>query len=179
MNIRDHFKYKIFYHFVRYCFPLNSNSNTRCVRRIHERMTFNPRIENLIHERLMILRRRRRATQQEVFHQIQNQIETRENMRNMLISDIITGQVQVKLMLKKKIHNEKILKFSSDEPLSCSICLNEIEDGNLVGDIPCDHCFHLDCLKDWLSRKNSCPLCQHDNVGYPKMKRKACGPASP
>merc|ERR1712008_318106 len=29
----------------------------------------------------------------------------------------------------------------------CSICLGEIEEGDLVGDIPCGHIFHKDCLK--------------------------------
>ena len=46
----------------------------------------------------------------------------------------------------------------------CAICLVRLEDGDVVGDIPCGHVFHKDCLKDWLKRKNRCPLCQQTGV---------------
>lgn len=47
---------------------------------------------------------------------------------------------------------------SLDEP-SCSICLISFEEGDRIGALECDHNFHVDCLKSWLSRKNTCPLC--------------------
>jgi len=42
----------------------------------------------------------------------------------------------------------------------CAICLIRLEDGDVVGDLPCHHMMHKNCLKDWLKRKNRCPLCQ-------------------
>ncbi len=46
-----------------------------------------------------------------------------------------------------------------EEPL-CSICMMEIEDGDRVGVLSCNHLFHADCLKGWIKRRNVCPLCQ-------------------
>mmetsp|Transcript_60422 Transcript_60422/g.148271 ORF Transcript_60422/g.148271 Transcript_60422/m.148271 type:complete len:864 (+) Transcript_60422:188-2779(+) len=41
----------------------------------------------------------------------------------------------------------------------CTICLLNLEDGDRVGDLSCGHVFHVECLKQWSKRKNSCPLC--------------------
>ena len=46
-----------------------------------------------------------------------------------------------------------------DEP-ECAICLGSLEHGDCVGDIPCGHLFHKDCLKTWVQRRKRCPLCQ-------------------
>jgi hypothetical protein len=47
----------------------------------------------------------------------------------------------------------------------CTICLLEFREGDIVGDIPCGHMFHKDCLKSWIRRrKNHCPLCLRDNM---------------
>ncbi|OEU14457.1 hypothetical protein FRACYDRAFT_165323, partial [Fragilariopsis cylindrus CCMP1102] len=44
----------------------------------------------------------------------------------------------------------------------CSICLCELVDGDIVGDIPCNHYFHKDCLKEWLMKSNLCPFCRKE-----------------
>ena len=43
---------------------------------------------------------------------------------------------------------------------SCSICLDEFEDGEAVRQIlPCGHLFHADCIRPWLTqRSGNCPL---------------------
>lgn len=46
----------------------------------------------------------------------------------------------------------------------CAICLVRLKNGDVIGDIVCNHCMHKDCLKEWLGRNNRCPLCQHANV---------------
>lgn len=51
---------------------------------------------------------------------------------------------------------------------SCAICLVEIEEGDIVGDIPCHHVFHKECLKSWLQRSNRCPLCQQEGIASPR-----------
>lgn len=45
---------------------------------------------------------------------------------------------------------------------SCSICLDEFEDGEAVRQIlPCGHLFHADCIRPWLTqRSGNCPLCK-------------------
>lgn len=47
---------------------------------------------------------------------------------------------------------------SLDAP-TCTICFCPFEEGDRIGDLTCKHEFHVDCLKGWVQRKNSCPLC--------------------
>lgn len=44
----------------------------------------------------------------------------------------------------------------------CSICLGTFEMGEMLTSLPCDkkHSFHSACIRQWLERQNSCPLCQ-------------------
>jgi len=56
---------------------------------------------------------------------------------------------------------------SVDEP-HCTICFSELEDGDKVGDLGCRHVFHTDCLKMWVAKRNSCPLC---NIPVARRKR--------
>lgn len=51
----------------------------------------------------------------------------------------------------------------SQEDLSeagCPICLEEYKDGDNLGIMKCRHAYHLSCIKDWLRRKNNCPICK-------------------
>ncbi|XP_010498176.1 PREDICTED: probable E3 ubiquitin-protein ligase RHG1A [Camelina sativa] len=42
----------------------------------------------------------------------------------------------------------------------CSICQDEYEREDEVGKLNCEHSFHVHCVKQWLSRKNACPVCK-------------------
>jgi Ring finger domain len=46
----------------------------------------------------------------------------------------------------------------------CSICIDEFEDGETIQILPkCNHGFHFDCIKPWLTERQSCcPLCKTD-----------------
>ena len=64
---------------------------------------------------------------------------------------------------------DRIEKFTftsnSAEELSspeCSICLQAYETNDLLLRLPCHarHCFHAECIREWLKRQNACPLCQ-------------------
>ncbi|KAG6538149.1 hypothetical protein ZIOFF_003261 [Zingiber officinale] len=46
------------------------------------------------------------------------------------------------------------------EDTSCSICLDDFEVMTQALAMPCGHSFHEGCLKEWLRRRNSCPLCR-------------------
>eukprot|EP00429_Kryptoperidinium_foliaceum_P010546 CAMPEP_0176002044 /NCGR_PEP_ID=MMETSP0120_2-20121206/442_1 /TAXON_ID=160619 /ORGANISM="Kryptoperidinium foliaceum, Strain CCMP 1326" /LENGTH=358 /DNA_ID=CAMNT_0017334617 /DNA_START=99 /DNA_END=1176 /DNA_ORIENTATION=- len=37
--------------------------------------------------------------------------------------------------------------------------IGKSKDGDIVGDLQCQHTFHKSCLKSWVTRKNACPLC--------------------
>jgi len=34
----------------------------------------------------------------------------------------------------------------------------------VVGDIPCGHLFHKDCLRVWIKQRTRCPLCQDESL---------------
>ncbi|KAK4799890.1 hypothetical protein SAY86_025255 [Trapa natans] len=43
----------------------------------------------------------------------------------------------------------------------CVICLEAYEEGEDVGTLKtCSHHYHVNCIKRWLSMKNSCPICK-------------------
>ena len=52
------------------------------------------------------------------------------------------------------------IRSDDEDTFECTICLAEVEDGERVGVLPCTHVFHVDCLRQWIARKNACPLCQ-------------------
>lgn len=41
---------------------------------------------------------------------------------------------------------------------TCAICLEEIE--GVFKTLPCKHSFHCGCIKTWLKRKSTCPVCR-------------------
>lgn len=42
---------------------------------------------------------------------------------------------------------------------TCAICMCEVHNGERIGDLRCQHLFHVECLKKWLKKKNECPMC--------------------
>ncbi|KAL2934198.1 E3 ubiquitin-protein ligase MBR1 [Bienertia sinuspersici] len=42
----------------------------------------------------------------------------------------------------------------------CSICQEEYEAEEEVAKLECEHAYHLQCIEQWLVRKNACPVCK-------------------
>ncbi|KAJ6819005.1 E3 ubiquitin-protein ligase MBR2-like [Iris pallida] len=42
----------------------------------------------------------------------------------------------------------------------CSICQEDYVAGEELANLACDHCYHVDCIYQWLSQKNWCPICK-------------------
>ncbi|KAF3333279.1 RING-H2 finger protein ATL39-like protein [Carex littledalei] len=43
----------------------------------------------------------------------------------------------------------------------CAICLNILEEGEMVRKLPeCKHLFHVECIDKWLNSHATCPLCR-------------------
>lgn len=43
----------------------------------------------------------------------------------------------------------------------CTICLSHFEGEQECIVLPgCDHCFHRECIDDWLREKSNCPNCR-------------------
>ena len=45
-------------------------------------------------------------------------------------------------------------------PNECSICVDELEEGEAVNILCCGHIYHPACIHSWLTTgKNTCPMC--------------------
>ena len=44
--------------------------------------------------------------------------------------------------------------------ITCAICMDDLEVGDAVLELPCCHLFHRECLAEWLAQKNECPSCR-------------------
>uniref|UniRef100_A0A1J3F7F7 RING-type E3 ubiquitin transferase n=2 Tax=Noccaea caerulescens TaxID=107243 RepID=A0A1J3F7F7_NOCCA len=45
---------------------------------------------------------------------------------------------------------------------TCSICLSEYEPKETLKTMPpCQHCFHADCIDEWLKLNGTCPVCRN------------------
>ncbi|GLJ07877.1 hypothetical protein SUGI_0076060 [Cryptomeria japonica] len=54
-----------------------------------------------------------------------------------------------------------ISAFHVDDGLFCGVCREDFTMGEEVCEIPCRirHVFHSECIRPWLERHNTCPLC--------------------
>ena len=62
---------------------------------------------------------------------------------------------------KVKFSHSEMAKINAQT--SCSICLSEFEEQEEVVKLPiCNHCFHKECIKQWLETQIICPYCRSD-----------------
>lgn len=47
---------------------------------------------------------------------------------------------------------------------TCTICYVAFEEQERIAILPCEHVFHIECIKEWLRRKPNCPLCKADSL---------------
>lgn len=68
--------------------------------------------------------------------------------------------------IRKSIYQavpSEIGEFGSSEnedEVKCAICQEEYVIGDEIGKLECEHGYHVECIKHWLSLKNWCPICK-------------------
>lgn len=67
-----------------------------------------------------------------------------------------------------KESKDNLVDEDEDESFDCTICLASVDDGDMVGILPCSHIFHAECLAQWIQRRNVCPLCQTAEIASPR-----------
>jgi len=114
----------------------------------------------LIHCRLYQLRRRERNLM----------IAQHEANVNSKLK-VFTLEKSVLKTFPTKVYNKQLdgSAVTSDSSKSatiseiCSICLEELVDGETLRELPCSHLYHMECVDKWLTTKSShCPLCKQD-----------------
>lgn len=63
-----------------------------------------------------------------------------------------------------KLPTRTYRKRSSDKDSveECRVCLNGYKNGDKLALLGCKHEYHIDCIKEWLKRNASCPICRQD-----------------
>eukprot|EP00971_Amphidinium_carterae_P215003 4266938-Amphidinium_carterae.1 len=98
------------------------------------------------------------------------------SLTGLLILDCI-GAVRMRLVVEKDVRNDSkhgVQRFRwrkddtrvglgrcsfGDQP--CHVCLEELQDGEHVGQLACGHVFHERCIQQWMQQGFGCPLrCQ-------------------
>ena len=52
--------------------------------------------------------------------------------------------------------------ISNYKNLTCNICLENFQIGNILRILECNHEFHENCILTWLKKNNTCPVCRHE-----------------
>jgi hypothetical protein len=55
---------------------------------------------------------------------------------------------------------EIAVRMQAVEPVLCAICLSEAPGRNMIQLSPCHHIFHDECILEWCSASQRCPLCR-------------------
>ncbi|XP_059660780.1 E3 ubiquitin-protein ligase SDIR1-like isoform X2 [Cornus florida] len=61
---------------------------------------------------------------------------------------------------KQDCKNADLNTIASEDELTCSICLEQVNRGELVRSLPCLHQFHANCIDPWLRQQGTCPVCK-------------------
>lgn len=80
------------------------------------------------------------------------------------IQGIQTYKNDAKAPLIAPDYDDPYVSDSEDGNETCTICILPIQNGDRIGALECDHKFHVKCLKEWIKRRNVCPLCQSPNI---------------
>ncbi|KAM7279685.1 hypothetical protein ACFE04_006819 [Oxalis oulophora] len=80
------------------------------------------------------------------------------------IGNVNTGLTEENISNKLKKNKHCITKGAEQETEPCSVCQEEYNDGEDLGVLDCGHEFHSQCIKQWLTHKNTCPICKETGL---------------
>lgn len=64
------------------------------------------------------------------------------------------------ILTEEEFNQLEVVKVDNSE-CECSICIDNFSEGQEVIKLPCNHIFHINCIKSHLMRyNNKCPLCR-------------------
>ena len=109
--------------------------------------------------------RHNRARQRIVpFNDINNRLTIRDLFDNMF-SNLNINNNNVGANDREILNNlpetqiEDVSKLSQEKK-NCVICLEDFKNHDKAIILPCIHLFHKNCIKNWLKKNNTCPICK-------------------
>lgn len=112
--------------------------------------------------------------------QLQTDLETLERLFQSLLGQSFTAQLVRNIEVQHNINleeyppasNHEIRNLSciqiADQDLQdecnreCCICFRSHQVNDTVVRLPCGHLFHQPCIKEWLEKKCTCPICRYE-----------------
>ncbi|KAK1358889.1 E3 ubiquitin-protein ligase MBR2 [Heracleum sosnowskyi] len=77
------------------------------------------------------------------------------------MGDVSTGLEEETIMKFMKQRNYSSVTTDGPSKIEpCCICQEEYTTGETIGTLNCGHDFHANCIKQWLLKKNVCPICK-------------------
>ncbi|KAM7518346.1 hypothetical protein LguiB_017308 [Lonicera macranthoides] len=76
------------------------------------------------------------------------------------IGNVNTGLSEETISTRLKQRKYVCVTTGQFETEPCCICQEEYNNGEDLGKLECGHDFHSECIKQWLTRKNLCPICK-------------------
>ena len=102
-----------------------------------------------------------------IFPQLQN------NLFNIFDYDPIESVLEESFQMAQESieKTDRIIKISSQnystlsdnikkDIKSCTICISDFENEDMISITNCNHIFHTDCIKEWGKYKIECPICR-------------------
>ncbi|KAK5251280.1 hypothetical protein LTR93_005494 [Exophiala xenobiotica] len=91
---------------------------------------------------------------QEAFDRVMSQLMEQNNGSN---APPPASEDAIQSLEKKKVDKEML---GTEGKAECSICMDNVDLGDEVTVLPCNHWFHGDCVTAWLKEHDTCPHCR-------------------
>lgn len=65
----------------------------------------------------------------------------------------------------------KISPAEFENKIECAICMEDFRLAEEAKKLPCKHCFHEQCIKEWLKLHGTCPVCRKNLNGEDTSQR--------
>ncbi len=76
-----------------------------------------------------------------------------------------------KYMIMKLLKRVEYDSLDDKKPTECGICFDTFKTPSTVIQMECNHIFHSDCLKYWVTKFMNCPFCKHKVYPIVLMKK--------
>ena len=112
-----------------------------------------------------------------ILRKIINHPDNKKNLFEVLNSIVILTKIYKKKPLSIKVY-DRINTFTLEVRLDylgekCIFCVKTFSKGEVLNELPCNHTFHVLCIKNWFEEYRICPVCQKNvKKGFAKEFKK-------